>query len=234
MHNILWQNAPRGIRLAADTIHIWRASLEQWHDFSETILSAEEIQRGQRFLREEHRRRFCMARGFLRLILAHYLEIAPAQIRFREGAHGKLYLTASPVPLEFNVSHSEDLALYAVTLENEIGIDVEWMNPALEIQPLAARVFTSLECQKLLALSPDQQIPVFYRLWTRKEAYLKALGLGLSGLSLPINEEDAERITSLEPAPGYAGAWALTGRGPINSVQMNYFEINPQNLKLSR
>lgn len=214
------------IVLSPDAVHVWRATLGQWHDFPATLLSAEEWQRGQRFLREEHRRRFCMARAFLRLILARYLGIKPEHIQFREGIHGKLYLADSQLPLEFNVSHSEDLALYAVTLDNEIGIDIEWMNPSLEIQPLAARVFTPEEYQTLLALPARQQLPAFYRLWTRKEAYLKALGLGLSGLSLTMSEEDAERVMTLEPAPEYAGAMALTGGKTLKFIQISYFEIN--------
>jgi 4'-phosphopantetheinyl transferase len=184
-------------------------------DLPLAILSPDELERGRRFLREEHQRRFCLARAFLRWILSRYLPIAPEELQFRKGPHGKLYLAQNAgIPIQFNMSHSRDLALYAVILDREIGIDVEWMDADLLVQPLAARYLTPSQYREFLA-TPDQAIQrsaAFYRLWTRKEAYLKALGLGLSGLSQAGEREEIDGfVADLDPGPGYAAAWALTG-----------------------
>ena len=93
--NSLWVIPPKIISIASSEVHVWRGLLEEGAGFPVEILSNEELQRGQRFLREEHRRRFCQARAFLRRILAYYLRIDPILIRFREGPHGKLYLNSS-------------------------------------------------------------------------------------------------------------------------------------------
>ena len=98
-------------------------------------------------MREEHRRRYCLARIFLRKILARYLKTAPAAIVFRQAAHGKLYLATSPIALQFNMTHSQDFALCAVTLNQEIGIDMEWMNPNLAVSSLVNHFFTPQEQQ---------------------------------------------------------------------------------------
>lgn len=178
MHNqITWQSPPAALHLEPEAVHLWRAFLDEWSDQT-AVLSAEEQQRGRRFLKEEHRRQFCMARTYLRLILAQYLLVPPATIRFREGPHGKLYLSDYPARLQFNVSHSADMALYAITLDHEIGVDLEWINPNIEIFPLMTRFYTTAEMQAVTALPPGQQIAGFYQVWTRKEAYLKALGAG--------------------------------------------------------
>lgn len=214
------------VSLSPNTIHIWRAWLCQGVDFAASVLSGEELQRGNRFLREEDRRRFCLARAFLRLILAHYLPVRPMQIQFRTGPHGKLYLADNPIPLQFNLSHSKELALYAVTLHQEVGIDVEWINPERPILPLAARFFTPAQSQSISALSDQEQLAAFYHLWTRKEAYLKALGVGLSGLSHLLPEDDTMCVTSLALAPQYAGAVALVGENSPVSVEICHFEIS--------
>lgn len=222
-NEITWQAAPANLHLDANAIHVWRAALDEW-SADTRVLSAAEQERGQRFLREEHRRQFCMARTYLRLILAKYLNSSPAQIQFREGPHGKLYLLDSQARLQFNLSHSGDLALYAVTLDHEIGIDVEWMNPNIEIFPLMNRFYTPAECRAISALPAAQQVAAFYRCWTRKEAYLKAVGFGLSGLSQSLDELPALAIQHFDPAPNYAGAIALTGRSNLTDLQTSYFD----------
>jgi 4'-phosphopantetheinyl transferase len=223
---LIWSTPPKIVSIVSGEVHVWRGLLEEGAGFPAETLSNEELQRGQRFLREEHRRRFCQARAFLRRILAYYLRIDPALIRFREGPHGKLYLNSSLQQLQFNVSHSRDLALYAVTVGQEVGIDIEWMNPEVEIQPLVSRFFTPQEQQAFAALPTDQQLTAFYHLWTRKEAYLKAQGWGLAGLSRTMPESDPGIVMSLEPASEYAGALALTETNSLIANQISYFEIN--------
>ena len=224
MNSINWRKPAERLSLLPGEIHLWRASLARNIDSLAAILSYEELQRGQRFRCEEHRRRFCLARAGLRFILAHYLPIAPRQIVFREGPYGKLYLAGGAMELQFNLSHSRDLALYAVTLDCEIGVDTEWINPDLPVQPLVARFFAPSE-QAILDLPASQQLAAFYRLWTRKEAYLKALGLGLSGLSHALTEDRPGSIMGVEPAPEYAGALALAGDHRIDPAHLNYFQI---------
>ena len=97
--------------------------------------------------------------------------------------------------------------MYAVTLDQEVGIDIEWMNPEVEIQPLVSRFFTPQEQEAFLALPLDQQLTGFYRLWTRKEAYLKAQGWGLAGLSRTMPESDPGMVMSLEPAQNTQEPW---------------------------
>ncbi len=224
--NSLWITPPKIISIVSGEVHVWRGLLEEGAGFPVEILSSEELQRSQRFLREKHRRRFCQARVFLRQILAHYLHIDPILIGFREGPHGKLYLNNTLQRLQFNVSHSRDLALYAVTFDQEVGIDIEWMDPELEIRPLVSRFFTPREQQAFVELPPDQQLTAFYRLWTRKEAYLKAQGRGLAGLSQTMSESDPEVVMNLEPAPEYAGALALTKPNSLLTHQISYFKLN--------
>jgi 4'-phosphopantetheinyl transferase len=222
MNKITWQTPPAKLHLDANAVHVWRYCLNEW-SADTAVLSAAEQRRGQRFLREEHRRQFCMARAYLRIILAKYLSLAPAQIQFREGPHGKLYLLDHQPPLQFNLSHSGDLALYAVTLADEVGIDVEWMNPEIEISPLMARFYTPAECQSITEMPPEQQKPAFYQVWTRKEAYLKALGLGLSGLSQTLVQEPSLMVQDINPARDYAGAIALTNRSNRHNLPITYF-----------
>jgi len=225
MNDIVWQKPKEIINLQPNEIHIWLAGLTDWADFPQDVLNADELQRGRRFVREEDRRSFCLARAFLRMILAHYLPIQPRRLVFREGSHGKLYLQPNPTQLQFNLSHSKDLALYAVTLNQEIGIDIEWIKPAFAIQPLAQRFFTQEESQTLLTLPKTRQAPAFFQLWTRKEAYLKALGLGLSGLSHALT--DAPRsITNLAIAPEYASAVALVPPSRLDIATFYHFSIN--------
>lgn len=230
MNQIAWQNASACTGLVPDAVHIWRASLGAEVDFAASLLSAAERQRGDRFLQQQHRRRFRLARAFLRLILARYLPIPPAQIAFREGAHGKVYLSDDQAPLQFNLSHSGDLAVYAVTLSREIGVDIEWMDPKIAAEPLAARFFTPGECDVLAALSGHAQTRAFYQLWTRKEAYLKALGLGLSGLSQTMAGADTGAVMCFEPAPQYAGAVVLTGSPDFTATRLDCFQINPEQI----
>jgi 4'-phosphopantetheinyl transferase len=225
MNSITWQSPPDAIDLKSGEIHIWRAWLNSASEFRAEILTDAEIQRGKRFIRELDQQRFCRARGFLRDILARYLQVDPKTIRFREGSHGKLYLEGEQ-RLQFNVSHSKELALYALTLDQEVGVDTEWMSPDLEVHPLVQRFFTPEECQAILKLPPGQQLHAFYQQWTRKEAYLKAQGWGLSGLSHPMPKVDAGMIMSLDPAQGYAGAVALTQPNSLIVCQMRYFKNN--------
>jgi 4'-phosphopantetheinyl transferase len=159
-----------------------------------------------------------------REILSSYLGVAPAQLRFRAGEHGKPALADPPVPLRFNASASGGLGLLGVSAAGEVGVDIEVIRRELDWRPLAADCFTRAESMALLSLARHAGRNAFFRCWTRKEAYVKARG---EGLSLPLDGFEvsldraggAERVGAwwvreVDPAPGYAAAVAGDGDPP--------------------
>lgn len=170
------------------TIDIWKANLEispQLETTYWTILNTEEKQRANRFIKPEDKRRFIAGRGILRSLLGTYLNRTPASIQFDYLPHGKPILAkndGSP-PLQFNVSHSHHLALYALTYSHYgIGVDLEFFRPLPDALSLAQRFFTEKEAAYLASCPVQMQQAMFFRFWTAKEAYLKATGEGLIGL----------------------------------------------------
>jgi 4'-phosphopantetheinyl transferase len=145
-------------------------------------LAPDEIERAGRFRFERDRRRFIVGRGVLRAILGRYLAVEPRLISFLYGKRGKPRLADEfDIPaLQFNLAHSGELALYAFGLGRRIGIDVEYVRPLSDAEEISARFFSSRENDALRALPQDQRLAAFYRCWTRKEAYLKAIGDGLA------------------------------------------------------
>jgi 4'-phosphopantetheinyl transferase len=223
--------------LASDEVHIWQATLEQdaptlahLHD----LLNVEERQRAARFYFPADQRRYTVGRGGLRLLLGYYLQTAPTQIHFVYNRYGKPEL--APVngapALHFNLSHSGEVALYAFAQQRPLGIDIERIKPDLAWRDLARHVFSPYEQQVLETLPAMEQLPAFYRGWTRKEAYIKARGMGLSLaldqfdvtmeadrsaqlLATRDDPQEAARWTLCDlPAPaGYAAALVAAGRG---------------------
>jgi 4'-phosphopantetheinyl transferase len=197
-------------------------------------LSYDEAIRAGRFRFERDRRRFVVARGVLRIILGRYTGFEPSQLRFRYGERGKPYLSASfgSYTLHFNVSHSHELALYAVTRDYEVGVDLEYIRPIPDAEQIAERFFSTRENVALRAIPVDLKYEAFFTCWTRKEAYIKARG---EGLSLPLdqfdvslapgeparllhtrdNPQEARRWSLVDVAPDsqYAGAVAIQGHG---------------------
>jgi 4'-phosphopantetheinyl transferase len=163
------------------------------------------------------------------MVLGSYLDMPPERVRFRYGFAGKPEIDGE-TPVRFNLSHSEGTALLAVTLGRTVGVDVERVAPERDLGGLAERFFAPREAAALRALAEDQRAAGFYACWTRKEAYLKAHGGGLSvGLDtfevLPLtgapvltvaaDPAEARRwsLRDLAPAPGFAGALAVEGKG---------------------
>lgn len=146
----------------------------------EKTLSPDEQERANRFRFPEHRRRFIVARGSLREILGHYLALAPSEVRFRYDLKGKPFLCPRlEKQLQFNVSHSHELALIGVTQSQKIGVDLEYVRTIKDCQQLAQRFFCESEAAILQTLSDPEQ--AFFQMWTAKEAYLKATGEGIAG-----------------------------------------------------
>lgn len=220
--------------LSPGEVHAWIASLDQPPDQVARLwqtLADDERERARRFYFPRDRDHFVVARGMLRALLACYLREAPEAVGFRYGPYGKPEL-ANASPLRFNLSHAHGQALYALAWEREIGADIEWMRRDVTSEQIAERFFSPREGAALRALSPEQQITGFFNCWTRKEAYIKARGLGLS---LPLDSfdvtlapeeapalletrpdpDDAARwsLAAIDAGPGYAAAIAVEGRG---------------------
>lgn len=205
----------------AGEVRVWRIRLDQHPAVVRLLwgmLSGDERARAAQFRFARDRDRFTVAHAALRSILSGYLRIAPSSVRFRTSVYGKPVIDGDPV-LRFNLSHSGDLALCAIAGEREVGVDVEQIRSDLEWEGLARRFFSTDEVAALEALDPGDRLEGFLRCWTRKEAYLKARGEGLS-LSLdsftvlPAPEPSiAERwqIVDLTPAPAYVAALAVEG-----------------------
>ena len=147
-----------------------------------TILNAEETARADRFLMDVHRNRFIAGRALLRDLLAGYLDEPPETIRFEYNEWGKPALAPGFTgrDLRFNLSHSQNLAMYAFVLERDVGVDIEMIRAEVANERVAENFFSPWEVETLRALSLEHQAEAFFNCWTRKEAYVKARGQGLS------------------------------------------------------
>jgi 4'-phosphopantetheinyl transferase len=218
--------------LAGSDIHIWCASLSCSPDelsYFTSLLSADEKARAKRFYFERDRHHFIVGRGLLRCILGSYLEKESAQIEFDYGKYGKPSLTHDKA-LEFNLSHSKDLAVCAFGLNHAIGIDVEYLHPMSDMNNFAEQYFSPRESAYINSLPAEQKESAFFKLWTCKEAFLKANG---SGLTMPLNEVEIFlesgvnavlssisgdkveamkwRLETFNPLPGYQAACIIRG-----------------------
>lgn len=190
----------KSVILPPGEVHIWRVDLNGWRG-SGGELDARERDRATRFRFPDVQRRWIAGRAVLRRLLERYTGIPAAEMCFARGEFGKPYLAGSRV--YFNMSDSGDVALYAVTLDAEIGVDVERIR-AIDGANISRRFLPEPEAAAVLA-DPES----FFRVWTRREAYLKCIGVGLRRLDLPI--EAGFWVADLEPAPGYAGAAVWEG-----------------------
>jgi 4'-phosphopantetheinyl transferase len=218
-----WGPAPACPRARCDQVHVWRARLDlPAHRVVRLarFLSPDEVRRAERLFFEVDRQRFIVARGVLRTILGRYLGASPIELRFVYGPHGKPELTPEFADgrLHFSVAHSHRLALYAVAYDRQVGVDLEYMRPHLASKMVAERFFSPLEAERLGALPEKEQGEAFFCCWTRKEAYIKARG---EGLSLPLDcfdvslapDEDPVRLRTLGD-PAEATRWCLRGLAP--------------------
>jgi 4'-phosphopantetheinyl transferase len=184
------------VKLNRDELQIWLASLEigpQQLGELERTLSADEIARAGRFYFERDRRSFIGRRGILRAILATYLETTPSALRFLYNEFGKPRLEGSKEArsLSFNLSHSGLLVLVAVAIERDVGVDIEFIDSSVSFEEVAKRFFSPNEIATLEALPQSLRPAGFFNCWARKEAYLKARGMGLS---IPLDSFDVSLI----------------------------------------
>jgi 4'-phosphopantetheinyl transferase len=209
---------PRALHVRPDHVDVWataldpapstQARLEHW-------LDADERARAARFVFPRDARRFRVARGTLREILGGYLGVAPAAVRFVYAAAGKpaVAMPEARGAVEFNVSHSGEVALYAIGGAGRIGVDVEQIRPLADLEALAERSFSAAERRALLALSPAEREPAFFACWTRKEAFIKALGDGLSypldAFTVSFTAGAPARFVEIRGEPATAARWTL-------------------------
>jgi 4'-phosphopantetheinyl transferase len=224
MFDHLWSSPSNNLALlddfglSDDEVHVWRATLD-WPlphvQMLQQLLAQDERQKADRFYFARDRLHYIVARGLLRTLLGHYLKLPPDQLHFDYNAYGKpaLVTGSAQAPLSFNLSHSGGLVLYAFARNRALGIDVECVRPIRDYEQMAEQVFSPYEQSILRALPADKKIEAFFNGWTRKEAYIKARG---QGLSLPLDQFDVT-LAPGEPArllhtrgdPQEAQRWSL-------------------------
>ena len=200
---------------APEQVRVWTASLEVDEAQLRTCeaqLSDDELERARRFRLPALRRRYSVAHALLRRLLAAHLGTDAASLRFESGPHGKPALCDSP-QLRFNLSHAGDLALYALAWRREVGVDLEPCTLDIEIDAVAGHVFAAEERDALAALTGEPRRSAFFRIWTRKEAYAKALGLGLAyptqSFSVSIRPQDDDALLHDRSLPQATRLWRV-------------------------
>lgn len=205
--------------LRRDEVHIWPCGIAGHHhrlpEF-EASLSHDERARAAKFRFQESRDAFVVSRGLLRSLLGRYLDEDPGLIRFGYNPCGKPFLAGShrPADIHFNLAHSHGATVFVFALGRQLGVDVEFVRADLVIED--ARLFAPAELQPLRSLSGDERARCFFRLWTRKEALLKAMGTGFNAPSKTLHEPDAHRrwlVVDMDCFAGYAAALAVEGAG---------------------
>lgn len=211
----------REIFQLGDDTHVWQLSLQiskEKQDYFQSFLTEDEIKRALRFHFDNHRNHFIAARGQIRFILGKYLKIQPDRLEFEYNTYGKPAVKGNTV--FFNLSHSHHLALLAIHAKNDLGIDIEWKGRKINYLEIGQRFFSENEYRELASLSPELQGDGFFNCWTRKEAYIKALG---EGLHIPLAQFEVSLI------PGEPTMLRSTNHNPqaINTWKLMEVTINP-------
>jgi 4'-phosphopantetheinyl transferase len=248
-----WSWPPETLLLGTDDVHVWRASLNSSAvsiEKSSQILSTDEMARADRFYFDLDRNHFIVARAWLRIIIGSYLKVDPAELKFDYSIYGKPALAKPFIEttgLDFNLAHSGELALYGITLRRKIGVDLEQIRPDFVFDGIARRCFTTDERAQISSLSNAARPRAFFEYWTRKEAFVKAKGVGVS---FALNQfevtvrsnEAALLLTQWDPAevdrwslhavdvhPDYAAALVLEG----SDLQLSRWEAAERMLRKS-
>jgi 4'-phosphopantetheinyl transferase len=209
---------PSGYAVSPRDVHVWVrrlgtpvAHLQAMMD----ILCTEEREKAERFHFQADRERHVVGRALVRVLLGYLLAIKPDEIAFRYSEAGKPSLTAAQnsADYQFNVSHSGDLILVAVTARRAIGVDVEKIREEVELDAIAARFFSQRERADLAAVSPDQRRGAFFACWSRKEAFIKATGAGLGrpleAFDVSVRPEEAAMLRETRPDQAEAARWII-------------------------
>ena len=233
----LWKTPSRDVQLRLRDVHLWIAAIPDCLpalDDYQSVLAEDERARAARFHFEHDRHRYAVTRGILRKLLGRY--VGRTDVTLTCNRYGKPALDDPISPLRFNVAHSRDLALFGFTLQHDIGVDVEWIRPDFATTDVAERFFAADEAIALAALPQPDRVHGFFSCWTRKEAYIKARGMGLSlGLRsfavsfaprepaalIRVDDDPAAphrwTMSDLPTAEGYAAAVAVEARDLVLS-----------------
>lgn len=238
--NCKWPISETDLYLSGDDVHIWCATLNPPDSCVEQIaqtLSADELKRAERFHFLEHRKQFITAHGLMRKLLANYLHIEASEIVFDYGANGKPFLSEkfTKEKIRLNLSHSNGYALMAFAYDREIGVDIEYIRDFADIYMVAKQVFSTKDYDILQSFTEIERKKAFFKIWTRKEAYLKAKGEGFSSaltnidISFYTNDNSTSirlggnseakghwTVQDLKPLPGYAAAFVIEGDEPVH------------------
>ena len=229
--------------LAPNQVDLWFVDINEHKDRLPhylSVLNDVEKERASKYRFEKDKNCSIIARGVLRTLLGNYLEKNPKEIKFKLGEFGKPSLNEES-NIEFNISHSGNVIVLAFVLNDKIGVDVEHTKRTIEVNSIAKQFFSKEEVTALFSLEESYQKQAFYNCWTRKEAFIKALG---SGLSFPLNQfvvsldsvynaelietkwDDKERenwvLKSFEPVKDYIGAFSVKGK--VTDVQYWKFQ----------
>jgi 4'-phosphopantetheinyl transferase len=212
-----------GLVLPAGEVHIWSIRLDPPAQLVEALgraLSQDEHDRANRFRFDRHRRQYAVGRGALRALLAAYTGTRPELIRFTYGPRGKPFLEGSS-DLYFNLSNSDERALVGFVRGREIGMDIEYLKPMPDCEQIAERFFSESERVVLRGLPKENKEEAFFNCWTRKEAYLKAVG---EGLAAPLDSFDVTLAPGEPPR-------MLTLRGDAEAASrwwLEHFRLSPE------
>lgn len=232
-----WLLPPKKLTLTNSKVHIWLANLDISTEKVTRLskfLSADEQIRADRFKFEKNRNHFIAARGILRMIASAYLSVPADRLQFAYSSRGKPSFQSDS--LQFNLSHSHNLALYGFTKDNQIGVDLEYLRPMPDAAKIAQRFFSPQEYQWINSLSDRAQQKAFFQCWTAKEAYLKATGEGISN-SLDLVEvkisDDRNKISiEIKQGDRQVSGWLIDGFVPqqdyiatvaVESNQCNFY-----------
>jgi 4'-phosphopantetheinyl transferase len=200
--------------LENQTVHVWRLNLPMSKNVMEkfkSTLSADEVVRANNFHFNKHREQFIASRGGLRNILSRYLKILPQDIQLLYTSYGKPYL--NHVDLSFNISHSGNDIVCAITKNVCIGIDIEQIKCDMDVLSLAKKIFSEEEYVTFLKMSDKGKLLAFYRYWTRKEAYLKAIGTGLhyplDQVQVSFSDAEKPKLLKIRDQPFEPYLWHL-------------------------
>ena len=201
--------------LRPGVVYVWEGRLDVPDPVTASaraLLSRDERARADRFVYDRHRRRYTLAQAHLRRVLAQLTGTRPERIRFHFGRHGKPLLPGGP---SFNQSHSEERVMIAVAAEGRLGVDIEVLRAVRHMLGLADRNFAPDESARLRAAPASERRALFFRLWTRKEAFLKALGFGLShplrSFSVDPSRGARQGLLQVGDLPEVAARWHLGG-----------------------
>ncbi len=234
MYNNLWNTPPRNLSCGANEAHIWLARVDVHKNnisLYKSLLPSEELVRAGKFVRRDDRDSYLLSRVALRDIVSRYLNVGFNDVSFFRNEYGKPFIAKeiNRENMECNLSHSGDIVLIGMSKGGKIGIDIERIREMDEMDALVRDYFSTIEQEYFKSLSPGEKIGAFFACWSRKEAYIKARGKGLSypldsfsvsvgpGDDAALLHDDHENISEwslkdIAYSPDYAGAVAVKGR----------------------